>query len=183
MASIARSAAQIKDDPHALKPQHIMEACQRAGHHWRDRELDPITTLRAFLLQVLHGNVACRAVRHLAGLSASTQAYHQARARLPLEVFGYLASILIAAASVVDDDAGRWLGHRVFLLDGTGASMPDTPDLQRAFGQPAGQEPGCGFPVMHLLVLFHAATGMIRDLVPNLALRTTCPTPRGFIRP
>jgi hypothetical protein len=45
--------------------------------------------------------------------------------------------------------------------------MPDTPALQRVFGQPTGQKAGCGFPVMHLLLLFDAATGMIRDLVPN----------------
>ena len=37
--------------------------------------------------------------------------------------------------------------------------MPDTPALQEDFGQPGMQKPGCGFPVMHVLALFHAATG------------------------
>ncbi len=32
-------------------------------------------------------------------------------------------------------------------MDGSSFSMPDTPELQAAFGQPGNQEPGCGFPV------------------------------------
>jgi multisubunit Na+/H+ antiporter MnhG subunit len=39
--------------------------------------------------------------------------------------------------------------------------MPDTPELQDVFGQPSRQLPGCGFPVAHLLTLFHAGTGML----------------------
>jgi hypothetical protein len=43
--------------------------------------------------------------------------------------------------------------------------MPDTPTLQDAFGQPNGQRPGCGFPVVRLLGLFHAGTGVLLQLV------------------
>ena len=39
--------------------------------------------------------------------------------------------------------------------------MPDTPELQQAFGQPSGQATGCGFPVAHLMTLFHVGTGML----------------------
>ena len=42
--------------------------------------------------------------------------------------------------------------------------MPDTPALQEAFGQPAAQRPGCGFPVAKVLALFDSATGMLRAL-------------------
>jgi hypothetical protein len=42
--------------------------------------------------------------------------------------------------------------------------MPDTPELQKAFGMPSGQAQGCGFPVAHLLVLFSATTGLLIDL-------------------
>jgi hypothetical protein len=58
---------------------------------------------------------------------------------------------------------GRWRGHRTFLVDGSSFSMPDTPDLQQYFGQPSGQRPGCGFPVAHLLALFHAGTGFLLE--------------------
>jgi hypothetical protein len=43
--------------------------------------------------------------------------------------------------------------------------MPDTPALQEAFGQPNVQRPGCGFPMAHLLGLFHAGTGVLLKLV------------------
>jgi hypothetical protein len=43
--------------------------------------------------------------------------------------------------------------------------MPDTPALQDAFGQPTEQRPGCGFPVAHLIGLFHAGTGVLLKLV------------------
>ena len=42
--------------------------------------------------------------------------------------------------------------------------MPDTADLQAAFGQPSGQAAGCGFPVAHLL-LFEARTGFLLKTV------------------
>lgn len=42
--------------------------------------------------------------------------------------------------------------------------MPDTPELQAAFGQPGGQRPGCGFPVAHLLALFHAGSGLLQQV-------------------
>ncbi len=62
-------------------------------------------------------------------------------------------------------DAARWLGHRVFHIDGSSFSMPDTPALQSYFGQPGAQEEGCGFPVAHWLVQTHAATGMILNML------------------
>jgi hypothetical protein len=62
-------------------------------------------------------------------------------------------------------EEGCWRGHRTFFGDGSGGSMPDTPTLQEAFGQPNGQRPGCGFPVVRLLGLFHAGTGVLLQLV------------------
>jgi hypothetical protein len=72
------------------------------------------------------------------------------------------------------DDAqpeGRWHGHRTFIMDGSSFSMPDTPELQAHFGQPGNQAPGCGFPVAHLMVLFHAGTGLLREVLTS-PLRT-----------
>ena len=69
------------------------------------------------------------------------------------------------------DKEGRWRGHRTFIMDGSSCSMSDTPDLQRHFGQPGNQRPGCGFPVAHLLVLFHAGTGLLREILTS-PLRT-----------
>jgi Transposase DDE domain len=48
--------------------------------------------------------------------------------------------------------------------------MPDTPALQAAFGQSTEQRPGCGFPIAHLLGLFHAGSGILlkRIIAPLL---------------
>ena len=69
-------------------------------------------------------------------------------------------------------DSGRWLGRRVFMLDGSSFSMSDTPALQSEFGQSGGQQPGCGFPVSHWLVLMHLGTGMITKMLSS-PLRTS----------
>ncbi|MEO6811813.1 MAG: hypothetical protein ABI353_22115 [Isosphaeraceae bacterium] len=39
--------------------------------------------------------------------------------------------------------------------------MLDVPELQRHFGQPTNQKPGCGFPVARWLALFDVATDML----------------------
>jgi hypothetical protein len=149
-----------------LQPDAIMAACQEAGYtSWRERVLTPVTTIQLFLLQILHGNTACSHLPHLSGLRFSASAYCQARARLPLDLLGLLLTRLCTSAQSHLLDEGRWQGHRTFLVDGSGCSMPDTPTLQAAFGQPNVQRPGCGFPMAHLLGLFHAGTGVLLKLI------------------
>jgi DDE family transposase len=149
-----------------LQPEAILGACEEAGYtFWRDRVLTPVTTIQLFLLQILHGNTACTHLPHLSGIRFSASAYCQARSKLPLDLFGLLLTRLCASVQPHMSDAGRWHGHRTFLVDGSGCSMPDTPALQEAFGQSTEQRPGCGFPVAHLLGLFHAGTGLLLKLV------------------
>jgi hypothetical protein len=93
------------------------------------------------------------------------EAYCQARARLPLELFERLLVAVCDTLATCREESAKWLGHRVWLLDGSGCSMPDTPELQVAFGQPGQQAPGCGFPVAHLLTLFHAGTGLLQKVL------------------
>lgn len=168
MASIAASIARIKQDAlGALGQEAVEQVCAELGHAWRDRELDPATTLALFMQQVLHGNVPCSEVRHLAsaGKQFTTSAYCQARARLPLAVIQSLLTRVCDAALVATRQSNYlWLGrHRVFHIDGSTFSMPDTPELCKAFGLPYGPKPGCGFPMAHLLVLFHAQSGLLLD--------------------
>ena len=37
--------------------------------------------------------------------------------------------------------------------------------LQAHFGQPGNQAKGCGFPVAHILALFHAGTGLLLEVI------------------
>jgi Transposase DDE domain len=165
--SILAAVQQIKSEvSQFLSHELIREVCAAVDHVWRERILDPVTTVHLFVLQILHGNTACSHVPRLGGVACSGEAYCQARQRLPLSVLRYLLRALshhLGASTMLDE--GRWHGHRTFLVDGSSTSMPDTPELQKHFGQPGGQKPGCGFPVMHLSALFHAATGFLLNVV------------------
>jgi hypothetical protein len=148
-----------------LHADTVVAAFRDAGLIWRNRVLDPLTTLRLFVLQILNGNTAINHLRHLHAEPFTDSAYCQARARLPLAALQRLLRRLVTALQPLMKDDGRWLGHRTFHVDGSGFSMPDTPELQTAFGQPGGQKPGCGFPVAHALMLFHAGFGFLLNVL------------------
>ena len=164
VAAIQRIKAEVG---HWLAPESIREVCRAVGHTWRERVLDPVATVHLFLIQILHGNAAGAHVPRLGDVRCTGEAYLQARARLPLTVLQRLLRGVIDRVQDTISDEGRWHGHRTFLLDGSNASMPDTPELQKEFGQPGNQKPGCGFPVVNLLALFHAATGLLIHTVTS----------------
>ncbi len=164
--NVAQIVAQFKRNwSRAIAPQAIVDACLEVGHRWRDRELGPVDTVRLFLLQILFGNVACNFVPHLAGKDVTGSAYCTARARLPLAVLQRLLTRCTAAMAKSVESTGRWLGHRLFMLDGSSFSMSDTDELREHFGQPSEQATGCGFPVAHWLALMHFGSGLFQKIV------------------
>jgi len=172
MASINVALGKVKGElTHLLDRDLLRHLSADEGHRWRDRVLDPATTILLLVTQVLHGNAAVNQLRRIGATLArfTDTAYCQARARLPVAVLKRLlrrvAAELPDRAPGPGDQEGRFRGHRVFLIDGSSASMPDTPQLKQRFGQPAGQLPECGFPVAHALYLMHAFTGMILDVI------------------
>jgi hypothetical protein len=149
-----------------LGSDFIHAACRAAGHTWCDScLLTPAAIIHWFLIQVIHGNTALTHVSLLAGRAFSASAFCQARRRLPLAVFRTVLRELVKALVPDTEAIGRWRGHRTFLVDGSSFSMSDTPELQAYFGQPSNQAKGCGFPVAHLLVLFHAGTGLLLEVI------------------
>jgi Transposase DDE domain len=154
----------------------INAACRQENYTWKNRLLHPTNTVHLFILQILNRNTALNDLPRKSHASFTGSAFCKARRRLPLRVFQRLLrslaeTLLPAHGGDQVDNEGRWLGHRTFIMDGSSSSMPDTPELQRHFGQPGNQRPGCGFPVAHLLVLFHAGTGLIREILTS-PLRT-----------
>ena len=160
----------------ALAPQGIEAACRQAGYHWRTSFWSPTMTVVTFLLQVADGAKTLRAA--VAGLlaqlaargdselpSADPTAYCQARRRLPGEVFAQLLTRVSERMKALPRTDQTWLGRRVWITDGSTASMPDTPELQKTFPQPSGQQPGCGFPVIKFVALFCWATGAVVDII------------------
>jgi len=170
--NIARIVAQFKQSwNQELEDEAIRVACREAGHSWRERELGPVTTVKMFLLQILFGNVACNFVPHLAGKDVTGSAYCEARARLPLAA---LQSLLTRATTKMAEcvrETGLWLGHRVFIVDGSSFSMPDTHELRCHFGQSGQQAMGCGFPTAHWLALVHFGSGLFQRVIAS-PLRT-----------
>lgn len=176
MARVLSILTRISSDLEQYLPEEsVLAAFRAAGHVWRERQLGPVRTLHLFILQVLACNTAMAHLRHLAGDVFSLAGYCQARARLPLSALQTLLrdssaamrAAVLKKAAAHDDPAsmGLWHGLRAFLIDGSSTITPDTPDLQKAFGQPGGQKPGCGFPVPKLLALFDAFTGMVVEML------------------
>lgn len=170
--TIAQVLRQFKSDvAQAIAAETIVKICGYLNYVCRDRVLGPVTTVHVFLLQILHGNTACTALSRLAGVAFSAAAYCTARKRLPLLLFKELLEHVCDAFFPEVHTTGRWRGHRTWLLDGSSYSMPDTPQLRGYFGQPSAQAQGCGFPVAHMLVLFHAGTGLLLRVLAS-PLRT-----------
>ena len=154
----------------------ITASCQTAGHRWRHSFWSPQMTVITFLLQVLDGAKTLRSavailLTHLAATgrhslpSADPTAYCQARRRLPTTVVrALLAKVNAHLQEMLDQTGATFLGHRVWVVDGSNCSMPDTPELQNAFPQPPGQKPGCGFPIVQFVAVFYWATGAVLDV-------------------
>ena len=164
----ALSLVRTDDSPHLLSADRIDQLATERGVVFRDTTLTPGQTLRLFVRQVAHGNVACSAMRHLAGFDFSDSAWCQARARLPIELVREAhLHVLQAAGAEGDADACRFHGHRVYVVDGTNDSMPDTPPLRSHYGVPSGVRPGLGFPTSHLTMLMDHRRGMIVDCIDS----------------
>jgi hypothetical protein len=158
-----------------LSPEDIITAAQAENYYWRERIWTPIQILWTFLIQVLNPDYSCRAaVAHvlaeqaalgeLSDVSADPTAYCQGRRRLPLGLFKTAFKKIGQNLRAQIGTDYLWYGHKVWLVDGSSCSMPDTPELQDTFGQPDGQSKGCGFPVVKIVGLFCWASGAIMDI-------------------
>jgi hypothetical protein len=150
---------------HELDDEAIVAACRQVGHRWRERELGPVTTVKLFLLQILFGNVACEFVPRLAGKQVSGSAYCDARKRLPLAALQILLTRCTDRMAAAASSTGRWLGHRLLLMDGSAFSMPDSQELGEHFGHSGNQARGCGYPTARWLALMHFASGLIEKVL------------------
>src|SRR5947207_576188 len=127
MVTVSQTLERVKCDlAQLLTPEAIRIACHEQQHRWRERILDPVTTIHLFIQQVLHRNTACTHLRHLTGKAVTAPAYCLARQRLPLSV---LQQIVRRVAQLLDHATAEqemFCGHRTWLVDGSSFSMPDT---------------------------------------------------------
>jgi len=142
-----------------------------SGAHSRRRFFPQGLTFWAFLSQVLSPESPCRetvrkvqawyALRRQPRPGSGTAAYCRARSRLCLQT---LLGIHRHTAHELQRRVAQdqlWCGRRVKVVDGTGVSMPDTPQNQKAFPQPSNQKKGCGFPVAKIVGCFCLASGAL----------------------
>ncbi len=139
----------------------------------RERPYSVRRTWWCFLWQMLQCNASCRRVVQqlqamlvLEGRPAvddGTSAYCQARLRLPEPV---LVAALHVSAQAADHRVAptpALQGRVVKVLDATMVTLPDTPENQARYPQPTSQKPGCGFPLLHLLVVWSGRSGAVLD--------------------
>ena len=141
---------------------------------FKDRIYTPFVTLCMFLSQVLDPDHSCRAavarlivwlaMNHRKPCAPETSSYCEARQRLPVEVIVRLVRQTAQKVDAGASDDWLWKGRKVSLVDGTTASMPDTPENQKAFPQSTSQGIGLGFPLVRLVAIISLATGVVRDL-------------------
>ena len=156
-----------------LDPDHVEQALRQENVSFRHRIYTPLVTLCLFLSQVLDPVQCCvkavarllafRAEQGLPPCSAETGAYCQARQHLPEAVLRRLTQQTGRDPLDQAENTWRWRGRNVKIVDGTTASMSDTPANQAAYPQPANQKPGVGFPLMRLVVVFTLAVGTVLD--------------------
>jgi putative transposase len=96
--------------------------------------------------------------------SDNTGAYCRARAKLPVPVLQRLALDLADDGEDKLPSHWLWQDRHVHLVDGTTVSMPDTEENQAAYPQPPVQEPGLGFPLARLVMLFSLASAMVQGM-------------------
>src|SRR6266542_540559 len=154
-----------------LLAEQVQQALDHERVRFRNRLFSPLVTLWVFLSQVLDPDGSCRAAlarflawraaRKLPTCSADTSAYCKARTRLPE---GVIVRLTRSTGRQIQDEAPpawRWQGRTVKVADGSTVSMPDTPANQAAYPQSASQQPGLGFPIARIVVLFSLAVGTV----------------------
>src|SRR5580700_4937067 len=128
-----------------LSREYVLSVLESEGHAYRSRVFCPLVTLWGMLSQSLSQDkslneavsriLAHRVSSGLPACSASSASYSDARSRFPLPVMARLAKEIGRNVHDSADDSWHWRDREVFLVDGTGLSMPDTPENQLAFPQ------------------------------------------------
>src|SRR5262249_22823032 len=96
--------------------------------------------------------------------SEDTGTYCRARAKLPAALIRHLA--LTVGQRVEEAAAPAWLWHdrHVYLLDGSTATLADTPANQRRYPQSGRQKPGLGYPLIRYVLRVALATATVQAL-------------------
>ena len=127
----------------------------------------PLVVVWATIVQALDRRDSDRAATYRVGhwlqlpVNSRSGALCKARARLPQGLLREVGQGVAEGLRPVGRQ--RLRGRRIVVLDGSSLTVPDTPENRAYFGLPAGQKPGCGYPVLDLEVLMDGRTGAVLD--------------------
>ncbi len=174
-SSIGRRAGSVQavEFFNVLTGPQLLDASEAQLPEHRERLYPPTVTLSMFMRQVLQADGSCqnavngwaaqRAADGLSACSVRTGGYCRARQRLPLQMVSTLTRQTGKLISQQARAQWLWRGRAVKLVDGTGLSMPDTPENQARYPQPSSQAAGVGFPLARLVMVICLATGAALD--------------------
>ena len=143
---------------------------EQTGAMSRRRIFSKENTFWAFLSQILDADGGCKEVirklqayASIKGIkipSSSTASYCTARTKMDDQM---LFDILDHTADRLENmpETGLLNNRRVIVVDGTGVTMPDTPENQEVWPQPSSQKPGCGFPSARICACFSLESGAL----------------------
>lgn len=173
--SLQRQFAEAPGLPFAdLLPKELLaKLIEEHEVEFKDRIYTPLVTLAMFLSQGSDADqslsqavarlIAHRLAAGKPACSSNTGAYCRARQRLPENILADLTRQVGKRLLAEAPESWRWHGREVKIVDGSTASMPDTPENQQAYPQSSSQQPGIGFPIMRFLVIFSLSVGVVLD--------------------
>ena len=136
----------------------------------RRRLFSKENTFWGFFSQTLNADGGCAevvrrfhafaAANSLAQPSSSSSAYCQARIKLEESDLENILTHTVEQLSQRETEKSLH-GRRVIVVDGTGISMPDTPENQKVWPQQSQQKPGCGFPQATICACFDLQAGAL----------------------
>ena len=156
-----------------LTGPQLLERAEALAPPHRNRLFPPVKVLSMFCTQALSADGSCqeavdaealnRMAHDLPRCKSDTGGYCKARQRLPTDMPRTLARETGALVSDAIPNHWRWQGRRVWLVDGTIVSMPDTLANQIRWPQPATQAPGLGFPHCRMVGLINLGSAALCD--------------------
>jgi hypothetical protein len=156
-----------------LSEDRILAALGPARWFWQGWIYTPAVTVWVYLSQCLSPDHSCREA--VAGLlawrlargqkrcSTKTGAYCAARAKLPESA---CRDLMRETGRVPQEETPTdwlWLGRRVLDVDGSTLTLADTKANQAEYPQQKSQTPGCGFPIVRIVVVFSLAVGTVLE--------------------
>ena len=167
-----RRSLQLAAVEDVLPDRDVHAICGELGYAWRNRHLPPGAVVRPMIYRGLSRDRSITAVlADLAALAAlagadrvaTDSAWCQARDRLPEAVLVQASRQLARRMRRRFGSRQTYRGRLVFLVDGTGVSMPDTPGLVETFGYTRSKQYASRFPVARVTLIGLAGVNAVWD--------------------